>query len=398
MLILFPNIHHSLSHDIESLYRQQSDFLYWTQISSPDCRAIVITQRNSIWHEQCLDRFFFVSIRDEKKILREWKKIDQEYITTLHPDAHVFPLSEWDSLLPTIIQQYPDEIIYHNCELLNTDKLSFCKNTNSYLDQMENLKYIVNRDISPLDSNRFYRAVKSDEEIEKISKAQKITLEAIDYAVSHIHPGMYEYEIAAKLSYYYAKLGYSDAFRPIVASGKNACTLHYTTNDSIIQSWDIILIDTGVIIEWYCGDCSRSVFCPLSEKDVENEKGSDENKNDYEMKKILLAIVQSVYNSCLSFVKPWISLKQLHQYAWECFEILFIEYWLERKAEYFPHAIWHSIGLDVHDPLDKDRLLEPGMCITIEPWIYIATSWIGIRWEDIVIVDEIWCQLVSKSN
>lgn len=336
-------------------------------------------------------KYIFLPDRDERQILREGESISRDKVISENADAMIIPLSEREETLADLYDGA--EIIETNLDLLNYDASQEGK-------ELKKLLLLQDKDIITLDQS--YRAIKSDDEIKKIQKAQQITLDAITFATQDIQAGMMEYEIAAKLSYYYASKGYTDAFPPIVASGKNACTLHYTANNSKINDWDILLIDTGAYVDGYCGDCSRSIVI----RDKENSVMLNAMKWSWSISPtrsldklgmtpdILLSLIQSVHDACIAYAKPGITIKELHNYAIDSFKEQFASHWLQRKKEYFPHGIGHSIGLDVHDPLDKDRPLQKNMVITIEPWIYIPEWNIGIRRENIVTITEDGAKMV----
>ncbi len=364
MIVLYSNLHHILTADEHSPYRQQADFLYYTHIQVPDCRAVIIEDKKHI----------FLPDRDEKKILWEWSSITVDEVLSQNPNAHIYYMSEWQNVIQWLYSSWQ---IITNLDYLNYD-------TDDEKSQLKDLLQVTDDDLVPLDHD--YRAIKTIDEIKKIHQAQQLTLAAIDYATRDIKAWMWEYEIAAKLSYYYESHGYTHAFHPIVASGPNACTLHYAANNAQIQIGDILLIDTGAYRDGYCGDCSRSIIV------VESE--SEQVTENFYNQKLLLDIVKQVHDDCIVYIRPGLTMRQVHDYAVMQFQRYFSQYDLVRKDDYFPHSIWHSIGLDVHDPLQKNRPLEVGMCVTIEPWLYIPVQNIGIRWEDIVVLVKNGCEML----
>lgn len=337
--------------------------MYHTRITAPWYRAII----------QWDKKYIFLPDRSEQQILREGESLSEHIIQSNNPNALLFSISKREEIVTDLYDG--DEIIKTNLDLLNYDSTEEKKS-------LKTLLLLQEKDMIIIDQS--YRAIKSDDEIRKIQKAQQTTLDAIDFATQDIKPGMYEYEIAAKLSYYYASKGYSDAFPPIVASGKNACTLHYTANNAVINEWDILLIDTGAYIDGYCGDCSRSIIIAWEDK-----------INHVRPKQTVIDILHTVHDACISYTKPWITLKDLHHYAMNLLEIEIQKIWLSDAKQYMPHGIGHSIGLDVHDPLQKDHILQSGMCITIEPGLYIPERNIWARYENIVVLTDQWCQTLS---
>lgn len=102
------------------------------------------------------------------------------------------------------------------------------------------------------------RVVKSEQDIEKIQKAIEITEKTHNYLTQNVRPGMYEYEVEAMIAYQFRLHHGVEAFPSIVASGSNACMLHYTLNNRLIESGDLILIDFGIELDGYGADISRT--------------------------------------------------------------------------------------------------------------------------------------------
>lgn len=356
IVLLYPNRHHILTADHHTPYRQQADFFSYTQIPVPECRVIISEDK----------KYIFLPDRDEKKILREGELITVEHVQSLNPGAIIHHLSEREAI---VVWLYHEGEVMTNLPYLNYD-------TTRELQSLQDLLNLSSDQIRALSQD--YRTIKTSQQIEKIHIAQQVTLAAIEYATKDIRPGMREYEIAAKLTYFYESHGYTHAFDPIVASGSNACTLHYAANTGQIQDGDILLIDTGAYVDGYCGDCSRSMIVG----EISHHK------------QLLLHIVRQVHDDCISYTRPGLTIKEVHDFAVQRFEYYFWKHHLNWKSDYFPHGIGHSIGLDVHDPLSKNLPLQEGICITIEPGLYLPEQGIGIRWENIVVITKEWCKLI----
>jgi len=211
------------------------------------------------------------------------------------------------------------------------------------------------------------RRKKSQKELELMYNAIEITMDAHDAAARTLAPKKIEYEIQAGLEYIFTFSGAFPAFPSIVASGKNATTLHYTQNDKLISEGDLVVIDIGAEYNYYCADLTRTY--PASGVFTERER---------EIYQIVLDT--QLYIAELARPGMWLSSaehqdKSLNHLAWK---------YLEDRGydKYFPHGIGHYLGLDVHDVGDYTLPLGIGDVITIEPGIYIPEESIGVRIED----------------
>ena len=230
------------------------------------------------------------------------------------------------------------------------------------------------------------RAVKSSIEVDIIRDAIAITKHGLDKVLSHLKPGVKEYELEADLIGEFTRQRAIMGYEPIVASGKNACTLHYIDNTSTCEEGDLLLIDVGANHANYTADVTR-VF-PVSGRFTPRQK---------ELYLAVLRVLQSsiqrtVIGTTLSRWK-W---DAQHQMAEELRALGLIN-----QAEYesdslhnpackkfFMHGLGHSLGLGVHDPTPMDGPLEDGWVMTVEPGLYLPDEGIGIRLENDVLVTE----------
>ena len=221
------------------------------------------------------------------------------------------------------------------------------------------------------------RVVKSDTEINNLRKAAAITGEGFLALLRNAKSGMMEYELEAHLDYIYKKSGCRDrAFRTIMASGKNACVLHYADNNCKIGDGDLVLVDYGAQWNWYSADVSRTF--PVSGKFTERQKQ-------------LYDVVLAGNKMVIEMVKPGVVFGTLNEalrefYVEELTKIGLISDKSELSKYYF-HGVSHMLGLETHDVGGhKDLVLAPGMVFTVEPGLYIAEEGIGIRIEDDILV------------
>jgi len=234
---------------------------------------------------------------------------------------------------------------------------------------------------------RTLRQIKSEEEIALLQKAANISAGSFHRVLKAVHPDIKEFELEAELTYELVKKGGTrHAFKPIVASGKNACALHYNTNDSICADGEMILMDFGVCYGNYNSDTTRCF--PV------NGKFSKRQKEVYkavlyclkEGSKLLKpGVVPADYEKQMAGLveEQLINLKLLNK---EDVKNQDPEKPLYKK--YFMHGTAHHLGLDVHDVGLYSRPFEPGMVLTCEPGIYIPEEGIGCRLEDDFLITQ----------
>ena len=222
------------------------------------------------------------------------------------------------------------------------------------------------------------RAKKQSVEILQIQKAIDITQVALEKIFQKIKDKKInnEKQIAAELTYQYQlQSSEGHAFNPIVASGKNAITLHYEDNNQSLKSEDLLLIDTGAMWGMYNSDITRVI--PIS------GKFTDKQKFYYEL-------VLEMQLQIIDTLKIGMSWWELYQKADKIqAKILkkakIIQNETEQKS-YTVHRIGHPLGLDVHDIYNQDDKLEEGNLLTIEPGLYLPEENIGIRIEDDILL------------
>jgi Xaa-Pro aminopeptidase len=228
---------------------------------------------------------------------------------------------------------------------------------------------------------RELRPIKSEEEITLIKKAVEISVKGFKGLLKAIKPNAKEYELEAELAYELIKNGATrHAFKPIIASGKNACALHYNSNDSVCKENEMILVDFGVCYANYNSDTTRCVpasgtFSPRQREVYTSvlhclKEGSKLLKpgvlhSDYEKQMAALIEVELIKLGLITAED--IANQNPESPAYK---------------KYFMHGTAHHLGLDVHDVGLYSRPLEKGMVLTCEPGIYILEEAIGCRLEN----------------
>ena len=231
------------------------------------------------------------------------------------------------------------------------------------------------------------RSVKEDIEIALMQTACDITAKGINRVLSFLKPGVWEYEIEAEIMHEFLRnRSKGFAYTPILASGKNACVLHYIENNAQCKDGDVILMDFGAEYANYASDQTRCF--PVNGKFTKRQK--------------------EVYNAVLHVKKesekmlvPGTLIPEYHKEVGKLMTDQLLQLGLLDKTDvknenpdwpaykkYFMHGTSHFIGLDTHDYGLYHKPIEAGMIFTCEPGIYIPEENLGIRLEDDLLVRE----------
>lgn len=231
------------------------------------------------------------------------------------------------------------------------------------------------------------RAIKSSYEVETMQHACNITEKGLRRLLGFVKPGVMEYEIEAELIHEFVRnRSRGFAYGPIVASGANACVLHYTDNNKECKAGDVILLDVAAEYGNYASDLTRCL--PVSGKFTQRQK---------EVYNAVLRVMRAaikmlvVGNNFINYNKAVGKLMEDELIGLGLLNATDVanqnpEAPLYKK--YFMHGTSHFLGLDVHDVGSFQRTFEAGMVFTCEPGIYIPTEGLGIRLEDDILITE----------
>lgn len=229
------------------------------------------------------------------------------------------------------------------------------------------------------------RAVKSEYEVELIRQACSITEKGFRRLLGFIKPGIMEYEIEAEIWHEFVRnRSKGPAYGSIIASGANACILHYVENNQECKDGDLLLMDFGAEYANYASDLTRTV--PV------NGRFNKRQRDVYEA-------VLRVMKAATQMLVAGNTLDQYHAFVGRIMEneLIRLDLLIENDVKnqnpekplykkYFMHGTSHHLGLDVHDVGSKYRPFEEGMVFTCEPGIYIPEEGIGIRLENDILI------------
>lgn len=243
-----------------------------------------------------------------------------------------------------------------------------------------------------------WRSIKDSHEIACIRHAIAASTHAHHTLMRAGTPGRQERDLASTFDFEVRRQGCEDvAYPSIIASGQQACILHYHTHHATLQPGDCVLVDAGGEYQGYAADISRTWPC--------SGRFTSQQRDAYNL---VLAVQQSL----IAQLQPGRSWRTLQDLAREQFRLGCIDLGLCSPSQsedcvrrWFCHSFGHELGLDVHDgPADYGQPLESGMVITVEPGLYlddpsVPDTWrgLGIRIEDDILITDQGCEVLSES-
>jgi Xaa-Pro aminopeptidase len=359
-------------------FKQASDLFYLSGIDQEETILLLFPDAVDPKDREIL------FVRETSELLAIWEgaKFSQKEATELSGIATVLWTTSYEATIKRLVPQ---------CEHLYLNSNEHLRQGNE-VETREERKNKETRAQFPLHSLKRsapimhrIRSRKTKEEVEQIQRAIAITGKAFERVCGFVKPGVKEYEIEAEISHEFLRNGSrGHAYTPIIASGYNACVLHYITNDQVCNDGDVILMDFGSEYGGYASDLTRCI--PV------NGRFTDRQRAVYNA-------VLRVKNEATQLLRPGTLLADYHMEVGKIMESELIGLGLLDKTDvknqdperplykkYFMHGTSHFLGLDVHDVGLWSEMIQPDMVFTVEPGIYIREEKLGIRLENNILV------------
>ncbi|MGJ9383277.1 M24 family metallopeptidase [Salipaludibacillus sp. CF4.18] len=223
------------------------------------------------------------------------------------------------------------------------------------------------------------RLIKDSKELSIIQEAVDIADAAFSHIQAYLRAGVKEIDISTELEFFMRKHGaVSSSFDIIVASGQRSALPHGVASSKVIEKGELVTLDFGAYYKGYCSDITRTVAI---------------GEPNEELRKIYQTVLEAQIRG-VNGIKPGMTGKEA--------DALTRDYITEQGyGQYFGHSTGHGMGMEVHEgpglSYKSDKILEPGMVVTVEPGIYVAGIG-GTRIEDDIVITESGNDILSKST
>ena len=357
----------------------QTDLFYLTGIEQEESVLLICPDS---FDEKLREVLF---LREPNELLKIWEghKLSKEEATKISGIRNVKWFSEWRGVFHRLMCEV--EHVYlnsneHNRSVVEvqTRDARFIKDCQRRypLHDYQRLARLMHR----------LRASKTDQEIALLRKAVDITDKGFRKVARMVKPGVTEYQVEAEFAYEFTRRRARFAYNPIIATGPNACVLHYVQNDQECRKGELLLLDVAAAYANYNADLTRTI--PVDGRFTKRQK--------------------QVYNAVLRVLRASIKgaiVGKLHRDWQKEAQMMMNEELLGlgliKKADikkqteeepacrkYFMHGLGHLLGLDVHDIGFTTEPMAPGWILTVEPGIYIPKEGFAVRLENDIVVAE----------
>lgn len=406
--VFFANPVRNRSNDVDYIYHQDPDFYYLTGYKEPNAVLFIFKEMQSAANGQSYDEIIFVQPRDAMRELWEGRRLGEagtknrlgfeQAFNNVEFQKYNVDFSKFDQILFFDFKndvRDDGEDVADLFDLINQFKVkvNYPSADNTIVTREPRKNNLNTSDLALIMDE--LRGIKTEEELEMIRKAVRISCAGQVEVMKAMKPGMSEREIQGIHEFVFKKYQAEDVGYPsIVGGGHNGCILHYIDNyKPNITSRELVLMDLGAEFHGYTADITRTI--PAS------GKFSPEQKLIYNLVLKAQEEAMKVCKPGTTFAQLTIITKQVVNRGLKELGIIKDE---NQQHLYYPHGCCHHIGLDVHDRGPYDVLRE-NMVITIEPGIYIPENadcdkrWWGIavRIEDDFLITKTGNEHLSVS-
>ena len=367
-----------ISADSTMPFQQHRDIFYLSGVDQEESILVLFPTAKNEQHKEIL----FLKETNETIAIWEGEKLSKRQAYELSGIKTVYWLQQFDAIFNQLMAEA--EGVYFN--------------TNEHLRAVTDVETREDRFIKKCKSDypahnvyksapilHAIRSIKEEEELKLMQHACDITKKGIERLLKFVKPGVWEYQIEAELAHeFLMNRSKGFAYTPIIASGKNACVLHYIENNQQCKDGDLILLDVGAEYANYASDLTRCI--PVNGRFTARQK------------EVYNAVIH-VKNEAQKMLVPGTIIPEYHKEVGRIMENELIKLKLIDSTDiknqnpdwpaykkYFMHGTSHFLGLDTHDVGLFNEPIQAGMVFTCEPGIYIPEEGIGIRIEDDLVV------------
>ena len=360
------------------IFEQEENFYYLTGHNEEGAGLVILPAAKSSSHDVPSGSREFLYVPAKNPLKEKWNGVRMSPvdpgIEARTGFATVKPFAEMRAEIESLAKAYPSF-----CTILPYEKeLGGYPHEKEVVDWLQQATpQIKLQDVRSQISAM--RQIKSPGEVAFLQRAIDLSLDAHLEAMRMMRPGLYEYQIAAKMVEVH-QMGGSEAegYAPIVGAGPNSTALHYDRLSRKMEDGDIVVLDVGAQYSGYSADITRTLPA--------NGKFSPRQLEIYN-------IVLGAQNAALAALKPGMDLcpkgdKSVDKISRDYINSHGKDLHGKSLGQYYIHGLGHHIGLNVHDPGEYCKPLQSGMVVTMEPGVYIPEENLGVRIEDDVLITE----------
>ncbi|MEO6728477.1 MAG: aminopeptidase P family protein [Candidatus Dojkabacteria bacterium] len=361
-------------------FKQNADFFYLSGIDQEQSILLLFPDCPNPLYREVL----FLRQTNEHIAIWEGHKYTKEEAKVISGIKNIYWTAEFWAILSSIIH-YADQIY------LNTNENDRFSNAVPYQDlrfinELKS-KYPLHHYERAALIFRSLRPIKSDIEISYTQKSCDITNDAFRRILKFIKPGVGENEIEAEIIHEFIKQqATGHAYSPIIASGKNACILHYNDNNQPCKDGEVILFDFGAEYGNYNADMSRSV--PVNGKFSKRQKEVYNSVLHVMKESIKMLVPGTIWNEYHEEVGKLMTGELIKLGLLDKHDVVKQDPLVPAYKKYFMHGTSHHLGIDVHDFASRYEPFAVGNILTCEPGIYILAEGLGIRLENNILITE----------
>ena len=367
-----------ISGDSTMPFQQHRDILYLSGVDQEESMLVLFPNASNPNQREVL----FLKETSELIAIWEGEKLTKEAAFETSGIKTVYWLNQFDTVFNQLMSEA--EGVYFNTNEHLRANTEVQTREDRFIEKYK-AKYPAHQVHKSAPILHAIRSVKEQTEIDLMQTACDITKKGVQRVLDFLKPGVWEYELEAEISHEFLRnRSKGFAYTPIIASGKNACVLHYIENNMQCKDGDVILMDFGAEYANYASDLTRSF--PVNGRYTDRQR--------------------AVYNAVLHVKKeaekllvPGTLIPEYHKEVGKIMEAELVKLKLIDATDiknqnpdwpaykkYFMHGTSHFIGLDTHDSGLYHKPIEAGMVFTCEPGIYIPAENLGIRLEDDLVV------------
>ena len=362
-------------------FKQNSDLFWMSGVDQEESKLVIFPGCLNPKHREIL----FLKETSDLISIWEGEKLSKEKAYNVSGISTVYWNSQFEDVFNELMKEAESIYLNSNDHTRSTSKVQ--TQTDRFNDWCKR-NFSTKQYIKSAPIMHDLRSVKHPVEIELLQRACNITEKGFRRVLRFVKAGVMEYEIEAEYMHeFLINRSKGFAYEPIIASGRNACVLHYIDNNKVCLDGDVILMDVGAEYANYSSDMTRCV--PVNGRFTRRQKD-------------VYNAVLNVMKQARSMLRPGVLLSDFHKEVGLIMQSELIGLGLINQHDidkqdpknpayrkYFMHGTSHFLGLDVHDVGHFDKPIKEGMVFTCEPGIYILEENLGIRLEnDLVITND----------